>query len=774
MKNVVKLLIILLIAANSSWANVSSYIFNQANYYYSPIFGANTALASGWTSNSTSSSIPLGFSFDYNNTIYTNVWIKGNGTIYFNSPTGATNYVLATGVNAIAGLNAQLIDYSNNPVTYETIGSVGSHVFIAQWQNCSVSAGDTINFQVRLYESSNKIEVIYGKFHMYGSPVKCQVGLSCNVDMQGRALVNNWNNTAGSNFDSAICTLSPTLIPNDGLLFRWSGQATPYVATQFSLYQNSDCNGPTIDVYSTVFAPNENVTIEYGDGSSLSGSLTQAGTQGHVTLTHNYFNPGSYTIKTKYYVGIVPYDSLHYTYEFRHCTTIPLKLFYDENMNCIKDVGETNPAIPVLIEIDSNGVAIDTISVISSFYYTAIGLYGDIYTFKALPNSVYQIVCPVNGIVSYTISNINYAPDVNVGVSCNNSAFDLAEHLVIPTTGTWDQIGNIYIQNATCLSSNATVTVNFSPKYASQNQWNAQPTPTSHTPTSITWDIANLNAIYTNPNPMHLQYQVWYTPSLGQLVIGDTVNSYAEIDPIAGDINTGNNSTSTTDTVRGGCDPNEMWVAPTGHIYAGTQLKYTINFENTGNDTTYNVYVMDTLSDNVNARSVRLVAASNAMNVSYLTANGHNIVRFDFPNINLLDSSHHGQCDGMVIFNVNTKEGLPDGTTIFNHAGVFFDNNPVVITDTVENIIGQPEKVNNITANTISIYPNPASTTLTINTGNTQYTTYTITNSLGQMITEQPLTTKMAKADISSLAAGIYYITLKGDNGTVVKKFVKM
>ena len=110
-------------------------------------------------------------------------------------------------------------------------------------------------------------------------------------------------------------------------------------------------------------------------------------------------------------------------------------------------------------------------------------------------------------------------------------------------------------------------------------------------------------------------------------------------------------------------------------------------FENTGNDTAHNIYVMDTLSSNVNPSSLRILASSAEMNIIPIRAGALNIIKFDFPNIQLLDSTHHNKCDGMVMFTINTFDGLPDGTAIFNHAGIFFDDNPVVMTNIVEDMI---------------------------------------------------------------------------------------
>ncbi len=59
--------------------------------------------------------------------------------------------------------------------------------------------------------------------------------------------------------------------------------------------------------------------------------------------------------------------------------------FWDNAHNCIYD-STIDPlvTIPVQFEIDSNSIAIDTISATSGFYYSPNGNVGDIYTFKAI------------------------------------------------------------------------------------------------------------------------------------------------------------------------------------------------------------------------------------------------------------------------------------------------------------------------------------------------------------------------------------------------------
>ena len=62
---------------------------------------------------------------------------------------------------------------------------------------------------------------------------------------------------------------------------------------------------------------------------------------------------------------------------------------------------------------------------------------------------------------------------------------------------------------------------------------------------------------------------------------------------------------------------------------------------------------------------------------------------------------------------------------------------------------------------------------LTIKTDK-QYASYTMSNSIGQVMMQHSLNNKETKADIHTLPSGIYYISLKGEGGAEVRKFVKL
>ena len=75
----------------------------------------------------------------------------------------------------------------------------------------------------------------------------------------------------------------------------------------------------------------------------------------------------------------------------------------------------------------------------------------------------------------------------------------------------------------------------------------------------------------------------------------------------------------------------------------------------------------------------------------------------------------------------------------------------------------------------VSVYPNPAADELTIKMGIGAYSSYTVTNSVGQEIMKQVLNgAAQTKVNISKLPPGLHYIPFRGGQGSKVQKFVKM
>ena len=549
--------------------------------------------------------------------------------------------------------------------------------------------------------------------------------------------------------------------------------ASYYSIMHSTVLTSSDtlCDSARFYVTACNLSTSYSVTTWYGDGTSNNTALSTSGVcSAHIA--HWYSTPGTYLVKQVLYNSGSPVDSTSFFYSDFYCSILQAKFYYDADSNCVYDAPpDLLMSYPLTIEIDSNGLPIDTISATNGLYYKAYGGPGTVYSFKILSTAPGLMAsCPVGGILSDTIqSSIATYPVKYFGLKiAPGSGFDLADNASF-RCGFHYSGGTILVYNNYATLKPAVITMTFSPKY---NFTSASPIPAYVIGNTITWNISSLSCIIP-PTLIDVSLDI---DGLPMLPIGDTIHGNSLVTPTTGDLNPGNNDCVILDTVKISYDPNYIEVSPEGYISSGTQLQYTIHFENTGNDTAHNIYVMDTLGPSLDRHSLSLVAVSAPMNIYMMNDGVNNIVKFDFPKINLLDSSHHNQCDGMLIFNIKTKSGLPNGTTIFNHAGIFFDDNPVVMTDTVEDIIGIPvlSTVNaQMIAAHVFVYPNPATDELTIKMDQGAYTSFAISNSIGQEMIQQRLSTTQTQVNVKMLPAGVYYITFRGENGTTVQKFVK-
>ncbi len=459
-------------------------------------------------------------------------------------------------------------------------------------------------------------------------------------------------------------------------------------------------------------------------------------------------------------------DSLTYVYVWDPCEIIYLGFYSDNNSNCVLDGGDTwIYSGPAVVRVDSAGVPVDTLTSPWGLYYAAHGVAGTVYTFTVITNPLgFMPTCPTSGIATVTIASTYGYSTAEIGFQCDPSAcLDNAVHgnFRAAITG-----ARSYLQLTTsrCTAGTETATVTFSPKYTVASVDGASSYTVSGKVATI--NVSGLSA--TNP----IWVYIYYSP-VGTLTLGDTAKTTVTI-PTTGDCATGNNTIVSIDTLRSSYDPNHKSALPVATITPGGRLEYMLQFENTGNDTAHNIHLIDTLSDNLDINTIKVTGGSAPCKMYLSTWAGHNVVTFDFPGINLLDSSHHGLCDGFVLFTINAKTSITPGTNIDNRAGIYFDANAVVMTNGVRNTVPVTSGVANINNNVVEIYPNPVNDKLMVNADSKAFGSMTISNTLGQVVIAQQVSNNVNEVNVKSLPSGIYYVTLRGTGGVKVVKFEKL
>lgn len=164
----------------------------------------------------------------------------------------------------------------------------------------------------------------------------------------------------------------------------------------------------------------------------------------------------------------------------------------------------------------------------------------------------------------------------------------------------------------------------------------------------------------------------------------------------------------------GSYDPNDITVnidsIPDSLIFNPPYLDYIIRFQNTGNDTAFYVNVVDRLSESLIDTTLDVISSSHNMEVHYNPFN--RLLEFTFEDIELPDSVHsEPESHGYIHYRIKPSANLNLSDTIKNSAGIFFDYNPVVLTNTATTVFYHPVSGVGLSENLKYpeiIYPNPA------------------------------------------------------------------
>lgn len=216
-------------------------------------------------------------------------------------------------------------------------------------------------------------------------------------------------------------------------------------------------------------------------------------------------------------------------------------------------------------------------------------------------------------------------------------------------------------------------------------------------------------------------------------------------------------------------DPNDKQVSPPGILaenftLMGDTLEYLIRFQNTGNDTAFNVVVLDTLDSNLDFSTFDVLASSHSMQTE-LKNNG--AVKFSFINILLVDSvANEPESHGYIRYRINGQPGLLDSTEITNTAYIYFDFNPAIVTNTTLNtlVFVLPVGLNELeNKDNVLIYPNPfdESATMTFDNSTSDKYSLIISDITGKKVSTEKFTTGTRfTIEGNKLSKGMYFYNL--------------
>lgn len=279
-------LFMLLGVTQSSFAQVSSYTFAQSNGTYTPITGGTLH---GTAVDDNNYNFTLPFTFTYNGTGYTVARPTSNGFLVLGGSAPSTSQYtpLSSGTTnfAIAAMARDL----NSTIRSEVIGTAPNRVYVCQWSSAyryAVGSGENLNAQIRLYEGTNQIEIIYGTFTTTNTTVATgpmQVGLrgSATTDFNTRTTTTDWTATTAGGTNAATMAGTTTVKPASGLTYTFAAPTGPFVTAT------------TLTAFGNVC---KDVTSSANSFTVTGGNLTGAVTVGALTgYTYSATTGGTYT-----------------------------------------------------------------------------------------------------------------------------------------------------------------------------------------------------------------------------------------------------------------------------------------------------------------------------------------------------------------------------------------------------------------------------------------------------------------------------------------------
>jgi hypothetical protein len=185
---------------------------------------------------------------------------------------GNTLILNVSALNTITGYDIFL---DNGSIVQSVTGVAPNRVVEFDFRNFThyFTHDEMLNFKIRLYETSNKIEFLYGTFApaVFLSP--CEVGLKGNATDFNSRLVNSqntWSTSVASIIITDACDFSMTKYPNIGLSYAWS---------------TMPCNIPTLSVSQPSSMICEGQTAIISASGAATYSWSNGSTSAQITVT---------------------------------------------------------------------------------------------------------------------------------------------------------------------------------------------------------------------------------------------------------------------------------------------------------------------------------------------------------------------------------------------------------------------------------------------------------------------------------------------------------
>ncbi|HYV91371.1 MAG TPA: T9SS type A sorting domain-containing protein [Chitinophagales bacterium] len=257
----------------TSAGTVAAMGFSQSTTTYVQVVAGSSSTsftASGCYDDSGFSSGTIPFTFIYHGSSFTTFGMSPNGYAQLGASGTLSYSAICSGLNnVLSPLNSNLDGCTsvNGDASYTTIGTTPNRTLIIQWENWGFSNSglNEFSFEIKLYETTNVIDFVYGPSPGTSSG-NAYVGLTgaTSSDFQGRTTTTSWFATSASGSAcGSTCGITSSIRPGKGLTFTWTPPA---------------CSDPTVNVSptSTTMCPGDPAITLTASGTATSYTWTPA------------------------------------------------------------------------------------------------------------------------------------------------------------------------------------------------------------------------------------------------------------------------------------------------------------------------------------------------------------------------------------------------------------------------------------------------------------------------------------------------------------------
>lgn len=468
-----------------------------------------------------------------------------------------------------------------------------------------------------------------------------------------------------------------------------------------------------------------------------------------------------------------PSDPLLGPHITSYCSYTPGGNYNTISGNLTSDCGNANIAVPLSPVHFTNSSGTDSTVTDQQgeyYYYTANQ---DVVVAPQLEFPAYFTVTPA--IYTYHFTSFGNNETANFCITPNgiHHNLELSLYSNIAARPGFDATYSLVYRNNGNQIDSGTVALNFDD--AILNYVSANPTVNSQIPGNLVWNFTNLAPFESRTIQFTLHANgPMETPAVNN---GDILHFNAAITSAGTDEVLADNHAYLNQVVIGSLDPNDKQVSEGSHVaiaQSGDYLHYNVRFQNTGTASAENVVIKDLLESDLDFNSVQIISASHPYRA---TLTNQNQLEIFFEGINLPTSTDNEPAShGYVAFKIKPKNTVAVGTEIKNSAGIYFDYNFPVMTNTTTTTFSVLETQQFVENHSITIYPNPAKSVIYIDGGNAgTIKSISIYNLLGQLMAtaSNPESLKIMTADVSNLETGNYFIRVETQNSITTQHFIK-